>query len=418
MGKWWLSRGKIPLNINYLRYVLAGVSLCLGGLITDTQARNGFIPSYMGTSGLTGGAHMGFAQDASNVITSPAALARLPNHLLIMTGFQHQDQYLDSSKAIAGNPIGKQKNGYHEVPIGTLGFNYRLNDKFFVGLGVSGGGGFVKFKNSTTNPNFLNPPNGNFNTQASNNIILGAATVSYAHSPEHSYGLALLVGYSGFKTNLAKTDFRQTEGRLEKDTSFGLGGRIGGMWDINKSITIGSSISTPVFFQQHKKYRDLFTTPMQIPATFLMGFAWHITPDTHFLFDVKELFYGAARWLRNGQGWRNQTVFLTGIQHQLTDSLIVGVGYNYGEPPINSDKVLVNSLSIPLDEHNLMGGIRYKITEKVEFVGVVSFTPNKKMTDNGGGGGGGGSGIPPQVARGTTLESKAYSVELGIKINF
>ncbi len=388
----------------------------LFGLSEEGYARNGFIPSYMGTSGLTGGAHMGYAQDASNVITSPAALTRLPNHLLIMSGFQHQDQFLDSSKAPApvGNPIGRQKNGYHNIPIGTLGFNYRLNNKFFVGLGVSGGGGFVKFKHPISLPNFTS----GYNTQASNNIVLGAATVAYAHSPEQSYGLTLLVGYSGFKSNLAKTDIAQTNGRLAKDTALGLGGRIGGMWDINKHITIGSSVSTPVFFQQHKKYEDLFTTPMQIPATFLMGFAWHITPDTHFLLDVKELFYGAARWLRNGQGWRNQTVLLTGIQHQLTDSLIVGVGYNYGQPPINSDKVLVNALSIPLDEHNFMGGIRYKITETVEFVGVLSFTPNKKMTDNGGGGGGGGAGIPVGAATGTTLESKAYSVELGFKVNF
>ncbi|MBL9029040.1 MAG: hypothetical protein JNK42_01020 [Caedimonas sp.] len=387
---------------------------CILALAGESQARNGFIPSYMGTSGITGGAHMGYAQDASNVITSPAALARLPNHLLIMSGFQHQDQYLDSSRAPAGNPIGRQKNGYNNVPIGTLGFNYRLNDKFFVGLGVSGGGGFVKFKH----PISLPAATAGYNTRASNNIILGAATVSYAHSPEQSYGVALLVGYSGFRTNLAKTDTTQTNGRLAKDTAFGLGGRLGGMWDINKSITIGSSVSTPVFFQQHTKYRDIFTTPMQIPATFLLGFAWHITPNTHFLFDVKELFYGAARWLRNGQGWRNQTVFLTGLQHQLTDSLIIGVGYNYGQPPINSDKVLVNALSIPLDEHNFMGGVRYKVTERVEFVGVVSFTPNKKMTDNGGGGGGGGNGIPVGVARGTTLESKAYSLELGIKMTF
>jgi hypothetical protein len=73
-------------------YIL-GVTF-LFGFSEEGYARNGFIPSYMGTSGLTGGAHMGYAQDASNVITSPAALTRLPNHLLIMSGFQHQDQSL------------------------------------------------------------------------------------------------------------------------------------------------------------------------------------------------------------------------------------------------------------------------------------------------------------------------------------
>jgi hypothetical protein len=56
----------------------------------------------------------------------------------------------------------------------------------------------------------------------------------------------------------------------------------------------------------------------------------------------------------------------------MTDSLIVGKGYNYGQP-INSE--LVNASS--LDEHNFMGGIRYKLTETVEFVGVLSFTPTK-----------------------------------------
>lgn len=378
-------------------------------LASESGARNGFIPSYVGTHGLTGGAGTAFPTDGSNVIINPALIGRLPTHVMVMAGLIFQDQTADTSAAPAGNPIGPQKNLHDNNLISSVGLNYRFNEKWAVGFGMSGGGGLGKFRQPLTNPAIHNPPNGFFDTEAVNNVMIGVPTIAYTPTPSQSYGFGLIIGRSDFRADLMNQQFQQINGRLRSDVAYGLGARIGGLWDISKQFSIGTSVSTPVFFQAHEKYRDLFPSPIHVPSTFLFGVAWHITPNTTFLLDYKEYFYGLDYWLRGGQGWRNQTAIMTGIQHKINDRWTVGVGYNYGAPPIRPEKVFFNTTSIPLDEHNFSGGFRFKFAEGKELILVGFYTPRKTMTDD-------GSSIP--FGRGAKISSRAYGFEAGIKIDF
>lgn len=400
-------------SLKIRRFSLTKLSLffIVGLMYTHgAQARNGLFPHFVGTHGMLSGAGTALPLDASNVIANPAHIGRLPTHVALFQGVFNQDQSLDSSSALLGNPIGKQKNRYKTLFVNDAGFNYRINEKWAFGIGMSGGGGFVAFKSATRNPGALNPPNGNFDNEAVNRVILTAPTLAYNPTKGQSYGISLLVGYSDFWMNLGLPNGQQISGQLQSNKVFGVGVRIGGMWDVNKYLTIGSSAATPVFFAKYNKYPE-FQDAYEIPATFRFGIAVHFNPQTDFVLDFKGIYWGKVNFLHKNLGWGNQAIILTGIQHKFTDSLTVGIGYNYGKSPIYENKVFFNALSIPLDEHHISGGVRYKVTESVELIGIGYFIPHKKMTDD-------GTSMPGGVSRGATIESRTIGGTLGLRVNF
>src|SRR6478752_264692 len=88
-------------------------------LTANAQAKNGFIPHYVGTEGIIAGAGTALPLDCTSTIANPAALGPLPTHILLMGGFINQKQHVNSAPAVLqtpggpfqfGNPIGPQKN--------------------------------------------------------------------------------------------------------------------------------------------------------------------------------------------------------------------------------------------------------------------------------------------------------------------
>lgn len=388
------------------------IAACYLGLITQASARNGFIPHYTGTEGLIGGSGTALPLDCTSTIANPAALGALPNHVLLMGGYLRQNQSLDSSQAMFGNPVGKQKNKRKNLSTFTAGFNYVYNCHWAFGFAVTGGGGFVKLPASFSNPQFLAPPNGTFNKEGVNAIMLSATSAVYSPTPCQHYGISLLIATSNFNSDSAlppPSPPIETKGHNKKDLKFGIGTRIGAIWDVCKLLTLGASAATPVYFAKHKKYSDLVTHHMEIPGTLRLGTAWHVTPCTDIAFDLKWLFYGESKWLTSGLGWKNQFIILSGIQHWMTPCFALGIGINYAKPPIKRESVFVNSLFIPIEKTNFSGGFRYKYTECLEILSVLYVTPTNKMKDNG-----------KVVAGGqnTKMKANSYGIEVGARYNF
>lgn len=397
---------KLSGNIK-LRFIL-GVTTALIG---SAQARNGFIPHYTGLEGIVAGAGTAVPFDASSTIANPAVLTRLPTHLMGTFGFMGLHQKINTRNAMIGNPIGVQKNGYKTVPIGTLGINYLFKDpRWAAGITVTGGGGYVKFKESVLNRNILVPPGSNYNKETVNRVMLSATTLSYRPSPCQSYGISLLVSSSTFKSDLAiAPGFTEVTGRLKNDTVFGVGTRIGGLWDLGEYFSLGASAATPVYSSRHDKYKQLFIHKFQIPATARLGGVIHFDDCTDLIFDLKYLFYGKSKWVHEGQKWRTQQIFLIGFTHKLTSEIMFGIGYNYAKSPIKKKDVIYNALSIPLDEHHISSGLRYNWSKCLEVYGMGYFIPEKNMTDN-------GLNVPP--AAGMELKNKGYGAELGFIYKF
>jgi long-subunit fatty acid transport protein len=388
------------------------VGLC-SGLITQALARNGFIPHYTGTEGLIGGSGTALPLDCSSTIANPAALGALPTHFLIMGGVLRQNQSVDSSQArFVGNPTGKLNNNRRNLSTFTGGFNYVFNPCWAAGFAITGGGGFVRLPQSFSNPFGLQPQNGDFNKEGVNAIMLSATSIVFSPTPAQHYGISLLIATSNFNTNSALPPPNppiETKGHNKKSFKFGVGTRIGGMWDVCNWLTLGASAATPVYFDKHKKYSDLLKHHMEIPGTARLGLAVHFGKHTDFAFDLKWLFYGKSKWLTSGLGWHNQFIILTGIQHWLTPCFALGIGLNHAKPPIRKSHVFVNSLFIPIEKTNFSGGFRYKHTDQLEILSVLYYTPPNKMTDNG--------KLMP-LFQGTKMKAGSYGIEFGIRYDF
>lgn len=380
---------------------------------TLSHARNGFIPHYVGIEGMIGGAGTACPLDATSVVANPAALARVSNHVLLTLGFIGQNQHVDTAPmGFPGNAVGKQTNLYKTIPVATLGFNYIINSKWMIGFASTGGGGFVRFKEPVVNPAILNPSPSYFNRHTVNAVTLSTPTLAYKPADWHGYGISLLIATSRFKSDLAIPEAGNTEvtGKLQPNMILGMGTRIGGIWDLHKDLTMGISAATPVYGQRHNKYKQLFKDKFEIPATFRFGLTWRGIPRTEVSADFKVLFYGESKWVHKGQGWNNQPIFLAGVLHHLTDELTLGLGYNYAKMPIKKNNVIKNALSIPLDEHHLSGGAKYKFcNNKIELFGMGYYIPKKKAVDN---------GETLAFAKGAKIDSTSWGGELGVKYNF
>lgn len=387
------------------------------GTFSVSEARNGFIPHYVGLEGVVSGAGTAYRFDALSTIANPAALTGLPTHFVATVGAMFQNQHVNMTKAAFGNPIGDQKNQFKNFPVGSIGFNYNINRCWSVGFALTGGGGFAAFRQPLTNPAFLTPAPGHYDKYTVHVVGLTATTLAYQPTPSQSYGISLLVGTSDFRSNLALPlpggfPFAEVKGHKHWNFTVGAGVRAGFIWDLGKYLTVGASGASPVFFNRHNKYKQLFKHKFQIPATARVGIAVHLNSCVDVLFDYKELFYGEAKWVRKDEKWRNQVIFLTGIVYKVTKELMLGLGYNYAKVPFKNNAVYLNGFSIPLEEHHISGGFNYKLdNEKKELFLLAFYIPQKKMTDN-------GKGLPGGISKGIKLKGSGWGFELGGRINF
>lgn len=401
----------------HYKLLISIVSLTLTGVMcTSTQARNAIFPQGLGSQFSLAGAGTALPIEPTNVDANPAILTRIDTQVSAYFANYFQRQTLDTSQTFVtpgirfGNMIGQQDNRLHNAPGGTVGVNYVLNHKWAVGLGTSGGSAMVKYNAPTLNPALLQPNSLPYNNEFVSTVMLLNPTVSYAHSPCDSYGFSLILGYQTVKTNLAvpipTPPFPQTSGALRKDSASGIGARIGGLWDLNKHLSVGASASTPVKFTKFKKYRDVFPKSFNIPAIIRGGLAFH-AGNTDYLFDLKQFYFANVKALGDGLGWKNSTVLMVGLQHKIGSCLYLSGGYNYGKSPVGTNNVMLNGLSVPIARHHFTMGARYRLLQKWELSIGAEYSPKVRMIDD-------GTGLLGGSARGANLTSREFGAILGL----
>jgi len=379
-------------------------------LISPIFAKNGPLPHGIGSQFGLGGAGTAVAIEASNADANPAVLTRLDTQLSAFLINLFQTQSLDSSTAPIGNPVGKQTNQLKNSPAAVLGGNYAVNDKWAIGFATSGGATNIKYNAATINPTFLVPANSVFQNEFINTVMLLSPTVAYQPTPEQSYGIGVILGYQTLKTNLATFNNQQTTGAGRVDSATGIGARIGGLWKLNSLVSVGASAATPVRFSQFKKYLDVLPYQFDTPAMFRLGLAFHIY-KTDLLFDVKQINFASVKSLSTGLGWKNQTVFMVGIQHHLTPTWVLTAGYNYGNSPVRSNNVLINGLTDSIARHHFAVGARYQATKHFDVIASAEMTPTSTYTDN-------GTGILGTSAKGARLKNSDIGILLGAVYHF
>lgn len=207
-----------------------------------------------------------------------------------------------------------------------------------------------------------------------------APTVAWKFTANQSIGLAPIFGYQRFKAyglgafsplsqdNTALTD-------RGYDQAFGVGVRVGYLWNITPEVSVGAAYSSPVFMQRFEKYRGLFTEDgsFDTPQNFGAGLGWQALPVLRLGVDYKWIDYAWVAAVGNpsgnagllgqaggpGFGWRSISVIKLGADWKVADNFTLRGGYSFNENPIRSSDVTFNILAPGVVQHHLTLGATY-----------------------------------------------------------
>lgn len=359
-----------------------------------------------------------WAPDSTFGNVNPALMTKVGRDIAIDPMMVFQKEKVDTSRThlTEGTPLppytGPIKNKDKSYGGGYLGFNYVLNPEWSVGISTGGGGTMARYKHSIISPALSAPRK--LETMAA----LSSQVLAYKPSCDQAYGISLIVGYLQMKNNL--TQFPSgipTRGANRTDWALGIGGRLGGQWDLSQTFSLGAAASTPIYFQKLNKYNDILKNRPQLPAVVTGGLAWRVRPDIEFLFDLEGLFWKESPFTGDkppvGQGWRNALVFKLGAQHKVMQDLKIRAGFNHSRTAIKNKYVLFNALneSIALIENIFTAGFTYNFTPCFAFDMGGSVSLYKRVTDN-------GNGPAGPAAKGLSVKARAMTLNLGFNIKY
>ena len=375
------------------------LSLILLGIASQASATTGYFAlGYGPKSNGMAGAVVAAPQDATTSAVNPAGMSLIEEwadfSLMLFSPIR---------EAALGNNLEvrkKSKRDFFVIPNG--GFKYQLNDQLSWGISVYANGGM----NTTYTRNVFDETMGQGNKTGMANtgtlqIDMGqgiiAPTLSYQITPEHSFGIAPLIGvqyfkakglgnFIGFTENSAGTDLTDTA----YDFAYGTGIRAGWIGQIHPMVTLGVSASSKIYMTEFHQYSDLFAENggFDIPANFTTGIALHPRSDLTLSFDYERIFYGDVKSIANkgpvfngagpaipagqsvlgadngiGFGWDDIDVFRIGLQYEVNQDLTLRAGYSWNDRPFGGDQLLFNVIAPAVTNKHMTFGLSYSPSE-------------------------------------------------------
>lgn len=376
---------------------------------------NGALPLSAGGNN-TGLAGAGIAEplEVTGNNINPALLVRLKNQVSAFPGVAHINQKVDTSHAhlTEGTPLPSQegalRNKAEFIPLALMGVTYHMQPDFSIGISLSGGGGHTKYNSSPVSPAIKT------GTKYESDVMLVPLSMSWRPSPNQSYGLSLIVGRSSLKTNLNLPNGRASRGKNKSDAAYGLGGRIGSLWDIVSFLSVGATFTTPIYFQKYHKYKDLETHRFVVPMRAGLGTSWHLTSSADLVADVEGYFWNKVRGSGNspakgGLGWKNTFAIMTGINHYINTDWTLRLGYSYNKIPIPDENVFFSAFApaTALIKDSIASGLSYKVSQSLSLNMNAIYGFKNKITDK-------GKGVLNGSAKNTTLSAETFTAFVGV----
>jgi long-chain fatty acid transport protein len=374
-------------------------------------ATNGYFPHGYGLKAKgMGGVSIALAQDAMGGATNPASMAWAGSRLDI--GLDVFSPRREAERTGAGFPTlnGQVESGRKWFGVPELGYNKMVNPDLSLGVTVYGNGGM--------NTSY---PQGNFNCGGgAANMLCGsgelgvdlmqlvvAPTAAYKFAPRHSLGASLLLAYQRFEAKgLQAFDnapgfppFTQSPGNVTnrgKDSSTGVGIRIGYFGRLTDSLSVGASYSPKMDMGSFDKYRGLFANngDFDIPANYGVGAAFTPARGWTVAADWQRIKYSGVPSVGNpsaaaaplgasngpGFGWRDIDVFKLGVAWQVNGAHTLRVGYNHGDNPIRGSDVSFNILAPGVMTSHYTAGFTHALDAASEITGAFMYAPSKSVT--------------------------------------
>lgn len=373
------------------------------------HATNGYFSSGYGVKaqGLSG-AGIALPQDALAAATNPAGTADVGERAdLGLTVFVPR-----RSADIVGNAFGADQSysgdNTSTFYIPDFAFTRRINAQTSWGLAAYGNGGF--------NTDYASNPIARFGATGSAGISLEQLIITpllaYKVNDTHTLGVALNIAYQQF----AAKGLQPFDGPASSapgsvtnkgvDSSTGTGVRLGWSGKLTPSLTLGATWASKIS-GKFDKYKGLFADggTFDIPENYGVGLAFAVNPQWTLAADVQTIRYSqvtsvgdSVASLFNGSkqlgsangpgfGWRDQTVFKLGVNHQYNKDLVLRAGVSTGDQPVPSSETFFNILAPGVVQNHLSLGATWTSASGGEWSGFYSRAFGQSVT--------GSNSIPP-----------------------
>jgi long-chain fatty acid transport protein len=202
--------------------------------------------------------------------------------------------------------------------------------------------------------------------------LIVAPTVAYKLNDNHSIGLSPLLVYQQFEAYGLQAFGIANQG---KDSSTGIGVRLGYMGRLTDKLTVGASYSPKINMGKLDKYSGLFAGggDFDIPENYALGVAYQVSPTVQVAMDYSRINYSKVPSIGNaslanmangfgsangpGFGWKDVEVVKLGAQWQMNSQWTLRAGYNHGTNPVPSADVFLNTLAPGvIKSHVTLGG--------------------------------------------------------------
>lgn len=344
------------MKLKALAGVLAAAGLAMPGIASAT---NGYFSSGIGVKEQSmGGASIAFAQSAMAGATNPAAMTAVGNRVDFGLSWFSPHRAADTHDG-----TGYHDSGSNNFFIPEFGYNQILNDKTSLGVVVYGNGGM----NTDYSKNFFDTAGGR-GTYSNLEQLFIAPTMAFKVAPDHSIGASVNLvrqtfeakGLQDFAGGAANGTTYLTD--AGKDTSYGVGLRLGYMGKVSPTVTIGAFWQPETRMDKFDKYKELFAEQggFNIPETYGLGLAVKANDKVSVAADLTQINYSKIKSLANpnnfgaallgtdngpGFGWKDVTVIKLGVAYEYRPDLTLRAGWNHGNNPLQSSQTGFNTLA-------------------------------------------------------------------------
>jgi long-chain fatty acid transport protein len=392
--------------------VRAAAALALGAALIPAHATNGYFSHGYGIKAKgMGGAGVALAQDGFAGANNPAQSAFAGNRYDVGVDWFMPEREMSRSAPMTGS----SKSGEEDFLIPEFGYNTTLSNGMSAGVTVYGNGGM----NTTypVTPTGCRDPQGN--PAMAENVLCGmgelgvdlmqliiAPTLAYKLNAQHSVGVSPLIVYQTFEVKgiqafagMSSSPSKVTNNG--KDSSTGVGIRLGYMGQLNEQVSIGASYAPKIDMSRFKKYEGLFAEQgdFDIPANFTLGMAFQATPALQLAVDYQRIEYSGVKSIGNamgtgmdplqigpdngrGFGWSDINVIKLGAQWKANDTWTVRAGYNKGDNPVHGADVTINILAPGVVEEHLTLGATMKLDAQSEVTASYMHALSNSVTGN------------------------------------
>jgi long-chain fatty acid transport protein len=365
------------------------------------------------------GAGVAAPLDTFTIETNPAGLVKVTDRADFATVMGIPLGQMDTSAAPNGNAAaGNQKNKFEIYPLPYVGTVWGfLDDRLAIGFAFyqyTGASGTYDF--SRANPALTG---NNFDTYIDYKLFKIVPAVAYQILDNLSIGVGIQVGFAMFGTDsLITSSLQQTSGRGRTDNAFGLGGKIGFLYEPIPELALGVAYSSMMGFQKFDLYDDLtrgrrVNTPHEVKA----GLAGWPFPQWLLALDFKWINWSGVDLLgdapdNGGLGWRDMYIVQFGTQYTIKKKIHLRAGYTWGRSPITSDVVFANAFVPVIAEHNASAGVGVDVSKNVTLDLAYSIAIPRRLTQSTGGGSLGAAGA------GTKVRYTGHAIGFGASYNW